>query len=560
MTSFGQLLKDLRATAGLTQEDLAFAAGLSPRAISDLERGINRTPRRGTARLLAEALNLNGEALAKFESASRRQRATAAAAAATKALPMDTASFTGRETELALLEKTMAHLHGAVGICTIGGMAGVGKTALAVHAAHALASHFPDGQIYLQLHAHTPGQQPVDPAEGLASLLQTIGIAAAQIPANIEARTALWRDHLAGRRILLLFDDALDSEQVRPLLPGTGGCGVLVTSRKHLTALDDAFTISLDALPAEEAIALLVKLAARADIHADDPAVAQICGLCGNLPLALGLLARQLHHHVAWSAADLAADLVAAQDRLTVMRAEDLSVASAFQLSYRDLSPGQQRLFRCLGLHPGIDIDAYAMAALADVTLAEAKAGLECLFDQCLLSEPVRDRYRCHDLIREYARALVGQDPADGRARAVGRLLDYYLYVAAVANREIGRGDPRSYGAVDPALWADRTGTGAAEAGYLRPACVPPIADRSAAVAWLAAERLNLHAAAGSAAGYGRRPMRPRSRRSCASSCAARGIGTRRSRCIRRPLKPPGKWGCGSRKLVRSPTLATCST
>jgi hypothetical protein len=150
-------------------------------------------------------------------------------------------------------------------------MAGTGKTAFAVHAAHQLADRFPAGQIFLPLHAHTPGHQPVDPADALASLLLTIGVPAGQIPADPEARTGLWRDRLAGGQLLLVLDDATDSEQVRPLLPGAGGSLVLVTSRRRLTALEDARVISLDILPPREAADLLVRLAVRPGLSSADP-------------------------------------------------------------------------------------------------------------------------------------------------------------------------------------------------------------------------------------------------------------------------------------------------
>src|SRR5712691_10949738 len=209
-------------------------------------------------------------------------------------------------------------------------MAGIGKTAFAVHAAHRLALAFPDGQYFLPLHAHTAGQRPVDPADALASLLLTAGVPAAAIPPGLEARAARWRDQVAGKKILLLLDDAAGHEQVRPLLPGTAGSLVMVTSRRRLTALEDAAVISLDILPPAEAAALLARLAGRPDLGSGAGPGGEITRLCGYLPLAIGMLASQLRHHPAWSAAGLAADLAAARDRLALMHAENLSVAAAF--------------------------------------------------------------------------------------------------------------------------------------------------------------------------------------------------------------------------------------
>jgi tetratricopeptide (TPR) repeat protein len=408
-------------------------------------------------------------------------------AAATRTLPRDIASFTGRQQELAELADAAAGEGGVVGIHAIGGMAGVGKTAFAVHAAHRLAGRFPAGQIFLPLHGHTPGQQPVDPADALASLLATAGVPAAQIPPGTEARMALWRDRLAGQQLLLVLDDAASSEQVIPLLPGTGGSLVLVTSRRHLTALEDATAISLDTLPAGEAAGLLVRLAGRAGLGRDDPAVGQITRLCGCLPLAIGMVARQLHHHPAWSAAGRAGELAAAVDRLELLATENLSVAAAFDLSYADLAPGLQRLFRRLGLHPGPDIDAYAAAALDGTGLADARRGLEALYDQYLLAEPAQGRYRLHDLLRAHARALAGRlDPDRDRDQATARLLDYYQHTAGLAE----------------ALLAPQARPAPLPVG-LTPAAVPVLADPDQALAWARAERANLLACLDEATGTG---------------------------------------------------------
>jgi tetratricopeptide (TPR) repeat protein/transcriptional regulator with XRE-family HTH domain len=479
---FAGVLRKLRAEAGLTQEELAGAAGLSPRAISDLERGVVTTPHRDTVRLLADALHLDGPARVQFEASTRGRGVHGRArgsvlAAATRTLPRDVASFTGRRQELQELVDAAASAGRVVSIHAIGGMAGIGKTAFAVHAAHRLADRYPGGQIFLPLHGHTPGHQRVGPGDALAVLLLTIGVPAAQIPADLEARMALWRDRVAGRHLLLILDDAADSEQIRPLLPGAGGSLVLVTSRRRLTALEDATAISLDTLPPGEAAGLVVRLAVRPGLSPADPTVREITGLCGYLPLAIGMLARQLHHHPAWSVAGRAAELAAAVNRLELLATENVSVTAAFDLSYADLTPEQQRLFRRLGLHPGAEVDAYAAAALDGTGLAIARRGLEALYDQYLLTEPAPARYRMHDLLREHARALASRlDPDDDRDQAIGRLLDYYQHAAARAD----------------ALLARRARTAHAPQAGTVPAAIPALADREQALTWARHERANL--------------------------------------------------------------------
>jgi len=498
--SFAGLLRQLRAQAGLSQEELAGATGLSAGSISYLERGITRAAHKDTALLLAGALALTGPVREVFVAAARgkvpaaevlaaRQdkAAGAFAAAATRGLPRDIAVFTGRQAELAQLMGALATVAAGgavVGIHAVDGMAGIGKTTFVVHAAHRLAGAFPDGQFFLPLHAHTPGQRPVGPADALVSLLLTAGVPAAQIPPGIEDRATRWRDQVAGRKILLVLDDAAGHEQVRPLLPGTAGSLVLITSRRRLTALEDAAVISLDPLPPAEAATLLARLAARAGIGATNPAVGEISRLCGYLPLAIGMLASQLRHHPAWTAADLAAVLAGARDRLAVMRAENLSVTAAFDLSYTDLTPSQQRLFRRLGLHPGTSIDAHAAAALDGTILDAARHGLEGLYDQHLLTEPAPGRYQLHDLLREHARALAAPDDPAESAAATGRLLDYYLHTALAAAHHIPSTNP-NLASLPPAQ---------------PPESAPVLSTRGQAVTWLEAERSNLHAAADHAA------------------------------------------------------------
>jgi tetratricopeptide (TPR) repeat protein len=291
---------------------------------------------------------------------------------------------------------------------------------------------------------------------------------------------------VAGKKILLVLDDAAGHEQVQPLLPGTAGSLVLVTSRRRLTALDDAAVISLDTLSPDEAAVLLAQLSGRPDLA--DPAgpAGEITRLCGYLPLAIGMLARQLRHHPARTGAELAAGLAAARDRLAVMRTENLSVAAAFDLSYQELTGAQQRLFGRLGLVPGPDIDAYAAAALDDTSVATARGQLDELYDHHLITEPAPGRYLLHDLLREYARALASGSAADSRA-AVARLVNYYAHVAAAASRHI-------------ATW---TTAGGRLPPTSPPASVPELSSPADAAGWLESERPNLQLAVGYAAAHG---------------------------------------------------------
>jgi tetratricopeptide (TPR) repeat protein/transcriptional regulator with XRE-family HTH domain len=495
-------LRQLRAEAGLTQEELAEAAGVSLRSVSNLERGINRTAHKDTAQLLAGALGLAAPVIEVFVAAARG-RAPAAdvlaardgavpgafAAAATRALPRDLAAFSGRQAELSHLMGTLAETAGGgvVGINAIDGMAGIGKTTFAVHAAHQLASAFPDGQFFLPLHAHTAGQRPVGPADALASLLLTAGVSAAAIPPGLQARAGRWRDFVAGKKVLLVLDDAAGYEQVRPLLPGTAGSLVLVTSRRRLAALEDATVISLDTLPPAEAAVLLARLAGRPDLGSEAGPGGQLTRLCGYLPLAIGMIASQLRHHPAWTAGELAAELAAAKDRLELMHAEDVSVAAAFDLSYHELTAGPQRLFRRLGLMPGPSIDNYAAAALEGTSLGQGRRHLGELYDQHLIGEPAPGRYQLHDLLREHARILAAADDPAETGAAVERLLDYYAYTALAADQHIPAWDT-AYRPRPVVRWAGDT---------------PDLSTLGQAAAWLDAERPNLHAAAEYAAASG---------------------------------------------------------
>ena len=405
--------------------------------------------------------------------------------AAMRTLPLDVAGFTGRETELALLLAPAGPAN-AVVIHAVDGMAGVGKTALVRRAAHLLADRFSDGQLFVDLHAHTPGQIPADPAAVLAWLLDKTGMDPRHIPADLDGRAARWRDRIAGRKVLLILDDAATSAQVRPLLPGSGVSLVLITSRRRLVDLEGAVPLSLATLPPDQARMLFLRVSGRISGSDQDDAVAHIVQLCGYLPLAIILAARRLIHRSSWSVTDLAADFAAASDRLAELtggdRPGDLAVATAFDMSYHDLPLGQQELFRRLGLHPGIEVDAYAAAALDAISLTRARRSLDALYLDHLLDETVPGRYRLHDLLRSYAHALTSHDPANGRIAAVERLLSYYEQTASSADQHLARYNRPARASAVTQIQA-----------------IPDLSDRAAAMSWMRAEHANLLACTGHA-------------------------------------------------------------
>ncbi|MFJ8310969.1 MULTISPECIES: ATP-binding protein [unclassified Streptomyces] len=489
---FDTVLRAYRRRAGLTQEELAERAGLSARTIRALESGQGRVPRTASVREVAKALGLGADdqrrLLATAAADEPEGAAEPGALGRRRYLPYDIPDFTGRTAEVArLAELVSGGAASAVVVSAIDGMAGVGKTTLAVHTAHLMAGRFPDGQFYCDLHGFTPGYDPVGPASALEALLRMAGVDGARIPHTLEERSALWRTTLSAWRALVVLDNAADAAQVRPLLPGSAACAVLVTSRRRLLALEGAVPLSLDVLPEAEACALVARIAGR-DRVADAPeAIAEIAELCGYLPLAIRMAAARLAHRPAWTAEDLTAELRAGRRRSGPVGNEQ-AVSAAFALSYARLSPGHQRLFRLLGLHPGADLDAYAAAALAGTDVATARQWLEELVDVHLLEQYEPHRYQLHDLLRRHTQEVLHEtEPPAQREEAELRLFDHYLHTALHARPLVAPGQRLlPFEVACP------------------PADTPDVSDRASALAWYEAEHANLVAVITHAAARGR--------------------------------------------------------
>jgi len=403
---------------------LCSAAGADPRPLRPLWEQAQRA-RRGRGR----SFDVNRPAA--------RQHATR------NDLPRDAAAFTGRQAEVAALLRLARAGHAVA----VDGMGGVGKTALTVHVAHRLAAEFPDCQLYLDLHGFTPGREAREPGEALLILLRALDVPGGRIPDALDERAALWRSELAGRRAVVVLDNAADAGHVRPLLPGAGRHAVLVTSRRRLVDLDGVEPVSLAPLSAADASDLFgatlgagtgsEDTAATTSPAGRAEAVAELMQRCGGLPLAIRIAAARLRHRPGWTVADL----------LDRSPADEPGVAQVIDASLARLTVPQQRMFRLLGVFPGADIEPFAAAALAGVGASEARAVLDELVDANLLEEPSPKRYRFHDLIRQRAvEAARDEVSAVDRQAALDRLTDFHLHVIQLVRDRL---DDKLEGSVD---------------------------------------------------------------------------------------------------------------
>ncbi|WP_179266262.1 helix-turn-helix domain-containing protein [Asanoa hainanensis] len=412
---FGELLRQHRLAQRLTQEALAEQAGISPRSIGDMERGRGRSPRPDTLDRLAGALRLEGNARLEFVASGQtlfwsnrvvRPDRPPAPDGQIRQLPADPADFVGRDAEFAVLDHILDPDAAGPRLAVISGPPGVGKSALAVHAGHRLASRFPDGQLYVVLGRR--GETAVDPADALAQLLQMLGVDAAAVPNGLDARAAAFRARVAGRRVLLVLDDALGHHQVTPLLPAEGAA-VLVTSRLPLTGLPGAAAVDLPPLPTSAAIELLGKVAGTQRVQLEPESAAELVAACGNLPLAVRIAAARLAARPDWQIGRLAERLADERRRLDELRHGDLAVRPTLQMAHRQLTPPAARAFALLGALGVRSFPEWVVASLLDTSPAEAAAVLDELLDARLLEPAGPDRvhqprYRYHEMTRLFAR------------------------------------------------------------------------------------------------------------------------------------------------------------
>jgi tetratricopeptide (TPR) repeat protein/transcriptional regulator with XRE-family HTH domain len=569
---FGAMLRRLREDRGHSRERLATLTrlGVRPPTIRDIESGKTRHPRMGSVIMLADALQLADEERAAFIAAAREAGNSAGYNGAAynsaaynsaaynsgdgsvtddssatdgsgngaltgilppRMLPYDIETFTGRDAQLSQLADAArrAASTGKTVVCVVEGMGGLGKTALAVRAGHqaTAAGLFPDAHLFLDLQGYTPGTQPLPAKEALRLLLHQMNVPHTLIPASQEAREARLRSTLAGKRTLIILDNARDVAQLQPLLPGSACCLVIVTSRGALR-IDGATVLVLGTLPEEQAVTLFHAVAGQhhpaardhaAEDHAgpedhaagDEPdpedhassedhaaadkLVAAIVRMCACLPLAIQIVAARLSRHPQLGVAGIFAELQAAEDRrLSRLQDRDRGVRTAIESSLSYLEPAETELFTRLALIPGMDFDAYAAASLSGTRRDVAEDRLESLADQYLLQLRAPGRYGFHDLVRLYAQEVAtrarGDDAAGHPAndQALVRLLSFYLHTAQAASRLFESGLPRTSNPVE------------VPAG---PAAAPQLRTPGAAQAWLETELRNLRAAAKLAATAG---------------------------------------------------------
>ncbi|RLK61753.1 helix-turn-helix domain-containing protein [Actinokineospora cianjurensis] len=456
MTEFGTLLRDRRKAKGMSLDALAEKVFTSRGQLSKIENGkANANPTVVAA--CDTALEAGGELVEAFG-----KHEVDRAGGGLRGLPDPTGHFVGRAEALDVLASVLRGE--SARMCVVHGLAGVGKTTVAITAARAAEDAFPDGRVFLDLRGHTPrttpGTGPVEPLEALHTLLSLLGVSRERLPPDVDGRSNLLRDLVRDRRMLLVFDNVATVAQVRPLLPAGGTCRVLITSRGRLPALDEAWSLPLGTLGTDDAVALLRSVAGdRAPAGAQ---AREIVSLCGNLPLAIRIAAARL---VAGSGTRLRDRLADERTRLLVLDDGERGVAAAFAVSHDALTPAERALFGLLAVHPGPVLEIPAVEAMSALPFGEAEALLDRLHDAGLITLDAAGHIGMHDLVRTFAlRHALPPDPGV-RAAAVVNLVDYALARVTAADEVL-----------EPSRYRPDTG---------RPTSCAPFADTSSALAWL---------------------------------------------------------------------------
>ncbi|MGW1429734.1 BTAD domain-containing putative transcriptional regulator [Streptomyces sp. NPDC002431] len=351
-------------------------------------------------------------------------------------LPYDLTDFTGRSPELEEIRRYATTGRDSMRIVAVDGMGGVGKTSLALRAAHQLIDHYPDGQLFVDLRGHS-ADEPLEPTAVLEHLLRALHIPDDRIPDDVDGRTSLWRTTLLQRRMLVVLDNALNAAQVTPLFPTSAGSMVLVTSRTRIIDLDGARWISVGPMPPEDSAELLARTIGEERSATEPAATAELARLCGHLPLALRLVTARLRHRPQWSVQYLTERLGDQAERLGELSAGERSVEATLRLSYLGMDSGIRRIFRTLARHPGQDIDVYSAAALLGLTCRKAEDGLESLLDMHLVQQQEAGLYTFHDLVRLFALNLPDTSPADDTDAAAERVVAYYTAASDVACEQL---------------------------------------------------------------------------------------------------------------------------
>ncbi|WUJ71807.1 helix-turn-helix domain-containing protein [Kribbella soli] len=496
MPTLSELLRTFRARAGLTQAALAEQAGLSEQAISVLERGTRSRPRIDTIRALTKALDLTAAEAEQFLTVARgkgkigkhrddppKESPPAADQVPTPwQLPPAARDFTGRAAQVDAILSVLRDPAAAVGLVTVTGMGGIGKTTLAVHAAHQLADSYPGGQLYLNLRGYGPGA-PMSPGDGQRHLLRSLGFDVTSIPDDVDEAAAVLRSQLAGRRVLMLLDNAADVAQVLPLLPGSAGAAAIITSRGSLVNLPGARQILLDALSESESVELLAGVIGPTRVASEPDATRILSEYSGRLPLAIRLVGGRLAARPTWPIQHFVDLLQDEERRLDSLGSDETGVRASIASSVRFLETSDRELDRqaAAALPPltvpdGSDLTTEVVAALLELPRRRADAIVERLADLNLLESVAPSRYRFHDLIRAYGREVADLTLAHAeRDRALARVVRFYTQAGWVCHALTHPTSPR--------LPLATVGTSA---------LLPTFSGREASLRWLDAEQRNL--------------------------------------------------------------------